>query len=491
MKASVAARRDVTRETVAVTGACLAVRRALFEEVGRFDPVLGVAFNDTLLCVAAHAAGYRNLYLAEPLLTHHESRTRGLDDTRAKLDRNRREAIYVRERHGALFQDDPSYSPNLSLNNVGFLAVPPRVVRPWRRSRSGERRVLLLSAVHSLGHGVAEVLARQAEHLRRSGWAVTVGGPETRRDRDYPGCRRIGLWTAPEAAALAVAEGMDCVIAHTPPFFSVTRSLGRRPLAYMFDHGEPPPHLFSDAEVREKIDWEKRFCAPLARRVFAISRAIHEQQYRTDAVVVRNGNAHLATWSAPWAARRAALRRQYGFEGRYVIFNVCRFGREERQYKGIDAYIDLATELPFVPGPGERALFVLAGRGDPEDVGHVRAAGLTVFPNVTDAELAELYAASDLYVSLSRWEGYNLGIGQALAMGLGVVASDIPAHREFGIATASGNAHLCALVREHYARWDEGATERQARVEAWEPPLALLAGILEADCAQEDAGPWF
>ncbi|RYZ24721.1 MAG: glycosyltransferase, partial [Sphingobacteriales bacterium] len=90
--------------------------------------------------------------------------------------------------------------------------------------------------------------------------------------------------------------------------------------------------------------------------------------------------------------------------------------------------------------------------------------------------LAELYAASDLYLSLSQWEGYNLGIGQALAMGLPVVASDIPAHREFGIQTGVTTAHLCALIRDRYERWDESAAERKAWIEPWEVPLADRPG---------------
>ena len=493
VKAEQAAQRDVTREMVAITGACLAIRQTVFADLGGFDERLTVAFNDTVLCIRAHEAGYRNLYIADALLTHHESKSRGLDDSREKFALNRREAIYVRERHGALFRDDPSYNPNLSLQNVGFLAVPPRIVRPWRRSRPGTRRVLLLSAVHGLGHGVAEVVAQQAAYLNKHGWDVIVGGPTTRQDRAYPGCRRVELYTARDAAALAVEEGFDCVIAHTPPFFSVSRFVGRHPLVYICDHGEPPSNLFvTDRVQREDIDWEKRFIAPFARRTFVISQAIYYQQFRHDAVVLRNGNSHLAAWSSDWAKRRESLREKYGFTGRFVVLSVCRFGAEERRYKGVDAYIDLLQDLPFVvPDLAGRGLYVQAGRGNHHDVAHAKAGGLTPFANITDVEMSELYAASDLYLSLSQWEGYNLGIGQALAMGLPVVASDIPAHREFGIPTGATAAHMCALIRDHFEDWDETSSKREARIEAWEVPLARMAELLEQDHAEEDAAPWY
>ena len=493
LKAEQAAQRDVTREMVAVTGACLAIRTALFQELGGFDERLGVAFNDTALCVRSHELGYRNIYIAEPLLIHHESKSRGFDDSREKLARHRREAIYVRERYGHLFRNDPSYNPNLSIQDIGKLAVPPRIVQPWRRSKSGSRRALILSTVHGIGHGVAEVVAQQAAFLIGLGWEVIVGGPTTRRDRPYPGCRRVAVWSSQDSAALAVEEGVDCIIAHTPPFFSVTRFLGRRPLVYLYDHGEPPPELFlTDRTHREDVNWEKRFVAPLARRTFVISQTIFDQQFQSDAVVLRNGNSHLSAWTPDWARRRAELREKFGFANRFVVLSVCRFGEEERRYKGIDAYLDLVGELPFIfPDLAKKSIFVQAGRGNQRDIAYVKEGGLRPFANVTELELAELYAASDLYLSLSKWEGYNLGVGQALAMGLPVVASDIPAHREFGVNTASTIVRLCALLAEQYATWDETATMRKAWIEPWEAPLARMAELIEDDCVEEDLGPWY
>lgn len=481
---------DATREMTAVTGACLAIRRSAFEAVGGFDPVLAVAFNDAHLCMRLFEKGYRNIYIARALLYHHESKSRGYDDSREKLATNRREAIYVRSRHASLFRDDPSYNPNLSLQRIGDLSVPPRHVLPWRRSPT-RRKVLLLSHVHGLGHGVACVVGLQAEQFLTRGWDVTVGGPVGDGDRDYPGCRRVKLVTDLQAASYAVTEGYDCVLAHTPPYFSMARYFGARPLFYFYDHGEPPPALFEDWKSRESADWEKRFSAPLAHRVFTISKAIHAEQYRADALVLRNGNNHLAAWTPNWAAKRQALRRKFGFEGHFVILNVCRFHEGERRYKGVDLFATVAADARYVvPDIAGRVIFALAGRGDDEDVAHLRKAGLSVFPNVTDEEMAELYAASDLFMSLSQWEGYNLGIGQALAMGLPVIASDIPAHREFGIPVSNAVPTLCALLGQALSQWDEAAADRRAHLEHWDVPLSQLVDILEEDVAADLAGRW-
>ena len=94
----------------------------------------------------------------------------------------------------------------------------------------------------------------------------------------------------------------------------------------------------------------------------------------------------------------------------------------------------------------------------------MEACGLRVFANVTDAEMVELYLAADLYMNFSRWEGYNLGIAQALAFGLPIIASDIPAHREFPITTSDDPAeiidHVAALADTKRAASGKSSTGR-------------------------------
>lgn len=71
----------LTRDCSAVTGACMATRRDLFEELGGFDEELGIDTNDIDFCLRARQRGYRILY--EPLaeLIHYESPSRGKTGT--------------------------------------------------------------------------------------------------------------------------------------------------------------------------------------------------------------------------------------------------------------------------------------------------------------------------------------------------------------------------------------------------------------------------
>ena len=116
----------------AVTAACLCIRRSLFEEIGGFDEALAIAFNDVDICLRLQAAGYRNLYTPYAELYHHESATRGFDDTPEKILRSRREVDLLRSRWMPVLMNDPHYNPNFTLTGEPFsLAWPPRV-EPFR-----------------------------------------------------------------------------------------------------------------------------------------------------------------------------------------------------------------------------------------------------------------------------------------------------------------------------------------------------------------------
>jgi GT2 family glycosyltransferase len=113
----------------AVTGACLVVRRDLYQEVGGLDEEhLAVAFNDVDFCLKLTHKGYRCVYAADAVLIHHESVSRGEEDDPVKVARIRQESDVMYARWGHLIRNDPFYSPNLTLDAPDFgLAWPPRV----------------------------------------------------------------------------------------------------------------------------------------------------------------------------------------------------------------------------------------------------------------------------------------------------------------------------------------------------------------------------
>lgn len=109
-----------------VTAACLVVRRKLYEQVGGLDEKLAVAFNDIDFCLRLGAAGYRNLWTPFAELYHHESASRGLEDTPEKQARFFHEIRFMRERWTGVLEADPAYNPNFTLYGEPFtLAFPP------------------------------------------------------------------------------------------------------------------------------------------------------------------------------------------------------------------------------------------------------------------------------------------------------------------------------------------------------------------------------
>jgi O-antigen biosynthesis protein len=106
----------------AVTAACLMVKKSLYALVGGMDERhLAVAFNDVDFCLRLRERGYLNVFTPYCELYHHESKTRGHEDTPQKQQRFVREIAYMRTRHAAILQKgDPYYNPNLPLDRDDF-----------------------------------------------------------------------------------------------------------------------------------------------------------------------------------------------------------------------------------------------------------------------------------------------------------------------------------------------------------------------------------
>lgn len=110
------------QNVMAVTGACLMMRKALFEKLGGLDEHFAVSLNDVDLCVRAWKAGYVNVFTPFAELYHYESVSRGLDDAGEKAQRYDRESEAFREKwKEVLTQGDPYYNPNFSLDRSDFV----------------------------------------------------------------------------------------------------------------------------------------------------------------------------------------------------------------------------------------------------------------------------------------------------------------------------------------------------------------------------------
>jgi glycosyltransferase involved in cell wall biosynthesis len=117
----------------AVTGACLVIMKDRYLEVGGLNEKdLSIAFNDVDLCCKLINAGYRNLWTPYAELYHHESATRGTDNTPQKRARFQSEIDYMTNTWGSMLMTDPAYNPNLTLVGEDFsTAYLSRTMKPW------------------------------------------------------------------------------------------------------------------------------------------------------------------------------------------------------------------------------------------------------------------------------------------------------------------------------------------------------------------------
>ena len=122
-------RASLIQEFSAVTGACMLVKKSIFDEVGRFDEKnLTVAYNDVDLCLKMKQKGYRIVWTPYAELYHHESISRGNDIHPDKRKRFLKEIEFMNKTWGDIIGNDPAYSPNLTLTSEDFgLAWPPRL----------------------------------------------------------------------------------------------------------------------------------------------------------------------------------------------------------------------------------------------------------------------------------------------------------------------------------------------------------------------------
>ncbi len=114
-----AGRLKSVQDVSAVTAACMMTKRTVYEAVGGLTEELAVAYNDIDYCMKVRRAGYLVAFTPYAELTHYESKSRGLEDSKEKKDRLSREAgIFCRRWEKELEQGDPYYSPDLSLTKT-------------------------------------------------------------------------------------------------------------------------------------------------------------------------------------------------------------------------------------------------------------------------------------------------------------------------------------------------------------------------------------
>jgi len=110
----------------AVTGACLMVKKSLFDELGGLDEGFAVALNDVDFCIRLRQKGLLNIFTPFAELFHYESASRGsdVDATASGANQARYEAeseAFRQKWKEVLEAGDPYFNPNFSLDYSNYV----------------------------------------------------------------------------------------------------------------------------------------------------------------------------------------------------------------------------------------------------------------------------------------------------------------------------------------------------------------------------------
>ncbi len=278
---------------------------------------------------------------------------------------------------------------------------------------------------------------------------------------------------------------IDVWIAETPPFYQWLQYL--RPPVILVEHGTPPGHFF-DKRMGTELDAMTEFRYNVifqglrsGDRVVAISDYIMSclpANVQRKTTVIANGADHYPPAHPDSAAQ---FRTDLGIAEDDIM--VLWVGRIEpfndlQPYKGLGEFLTIA---PQIQAQFPKIRVVAVGRAHESAREPLEKAGIIPVFNVPKETMSAVFAAADIFLNTSRWEGFNLALAEAQFQGTPVVAYDVCAHPqvvcngESGILAGNVAELKAAVIKlagdkalrlhlaegaKHHARqftWDENA----------------------------------
>lgn len=494
------------RDYLAVTGACMIMRRSVFEQLGGFDEIYQVAYSDLEFCLRAGAAGYRVVYTPFARVLHHEGGSRGFDQPPSDV---LRATLQMRP---VVLEGDPYFNPNLSrmerrptfarpdeetaderllhilkifnLVDAGCFEVqpPPAPPLPMRsavgvegvRGSTRPRRLVLIG--HDLSRsGAPLILCALGRALKARGYDVAVFAGEDGPLRERYAADGIpvtvdrALIDDARHAAAPLREG-DLVLANT--------ILGFRSIYAARALGLPSIWWIHESRFGQELAQDDRWIA----RAFRAADAVMFPARATARLYEAFGDPQrfVAIHTGLELRREARLRSP--FAPREGVTRAILIGSIEPR-KGQDLLLRALAALP--PDLATRLEVYLVGRVlDWAFYGEVETLAKTL-PNVQivgeaahDRVIAYLQWA-DIFICASRDEVLPISVLEAMAYGKPIVATDVGGVAEIvedgvqglivpaddpralagGIARLAGDPALAEqLGRQAQARFDSELT---------------------------------
>jgi len=303
-------------------------------------------------------------------------------------------------------------------------------------------RILFGTSVLARGHGVSLVIRELALRLHQLMPRALIAVAAMHRDQDYTtSLVNAGidvLPCIPELAETVVnAWRPDIFLPHTGQFFAMDPQ-GARLVVY--EHGDPSPQLFVDdrgERERQRLSKQLEVYAR-ADAVVAISDFQRHDLPWPQAKLIYNGCNHVPDYGPKEASQVAC-----GDEPFFRLGVLSRLDGGEAFYKGFELLQQLAPLLRREIG-GLKLEY--CGKISPAQATILSAEGWQVHAGVSDHERNKWLRSCHVVLSPSLWEGFNLPLVEAQALGTMALAFDTGAHPEVTPHTCGGLAEMQGLL---------------------------------------------
>ena len=163
------------RNVLAVTGACMLIRRRLYLDCGGMSEELAVAFNDVELCFRLYERGYYQAVVQDYPLVHHESFSRGDDETTEKWKRLMREREILYRLHPGLEGTDPFYSIHLNRTGLDSRILPAYLEGRQEKEKIPAGKLKMVSPAGAREDGCVLLRVEICRGLQLYGYGVVLG----------------------------------------------------------------------------------------------------------------------------------------------------------------------------------------------------------------------------------------------------------------------------------------------------------------------------
>ena len=304
------------------------------------------------------------------------------------------------------------------------------------------KRALLLCSVMMRGYGVSIVAEELARRMPQFGWDLYIG--TTRADGNFAATPTFLMNPdAQEILKFCDDWNIEVVIAQTTPYFEVLPHLADHIPVVVYEHGDPTPSFFTgDSEERERIRQNKiQNVYPVVNKVLASSHFLVQDIGWPKAEVLTLGCNHVPDFGLKPSNTILGTNRSLR------VGSLMRLGAGEAQYKGNAIFGEIVAKLR---ADNDDINFFVMGRGTEADGDEWRKIGVTPILNAPDAGKVEYLRGLDIFVSPSMWEGFNLPIVEAQALGTVGIGFDAGAHPETALHLAKSTDDAISMI-EHWS----------------------------------------